>query len=108
MKKLAALIAMVATTSALANPPATATPKEGADGVFTVSKQFAPRGKVFWPQYRIAVDQIAWVASDTCPSGYDKLAEFVRGSGETPTLSWDIRCITPPATPVATAPAVPK
>lgn len=108
MKKLAALIAIACATSAHANPPATATAKDGSDGVFIVSKQFAPRGKVFWPQYRIAVDKIAWLASDTCPNGYDKLGEFVRGSGETPTLSWEIRCITPPATPVATAPAAPK
>lgn len=108
MKKLIALIAMIATTSAMANPPATATSKDGADGVFTVSKQFAPRGKVFWPQYRVAVDQIAGMASDTCPNGYDKLAEFVRGSGETPTLSWDIRCITQPSKPTSTAPAEPK
>ncbi len=82
--------------------------KPGVDATILISKEFAPAGKIFFAMYVVALDHLAIRAAETCPDGWDKLAEYSRGSGETPVLTWEIRCITPPATPAAIAPTAPR
>ena len=43
-----------------------------------------------------------------CPSGFEKVREYAAPEGEAWYLHFVVRCITPPSTPVASAPAAPK
>lgn len=102
--KTLAAAATIVPAICLAAPEAISTPIAGSSAAFVVSIEFAPNGKVFVPVYRHAIDHLAIKAAETCPTGYDKIAETVRGGGETAILGWKISCITP-STPSTTPPS---
>jgi len=107
MKRTVTIIALAAASVSALAVEATATKIAGAERKYSVSVEFSPKGKVFFPVYRFATDHIAIRAEDVCASGYEKVAERVSAVGEQRFLTWEIICITP-ATPGASTSAVPK
>lgn len=59
-------------------------------------------------RYPDLIHGIATAAQRACPSGFEKVREYAAPEGEDWYLHFVVRCITPPATPVASAPAAPR
>lgn len=91
---------------AFASEEPTASKKTGTDeNLFLLKKYFSANNALTFgvARYTNASESLSFKADETCPAGYDKLAESVRKESGKASLIWEIRCITP-STPVATAP----
>ena len=56
----------------------------------------------------VSGDMLAIRAIKACPAGFEKLREYAAPEGGAWYLHFVVRCITPPATPVATGPTAPR
>ncbi len=76
------------------------------DGIdIRTQKELVQPGRVNWSGVSAAdaVSGLVVEAQRRCPAGFEKVREYAAPEGEAWYLHFVVRCITPPATPVASA-----